>query len=229
MTTIQPTFLLKSIKVADILTKYLAGEFATFVPTAKIKIITNTPLSSNIPLDVYGTDNTSGLFIYGDKSHNKLTIATSGHKAFTTFMLGGGTVLSGGRCMYCLTDFDHEICGYPVAHETTNVLNEQGLYQVFYTFWIEGVFCSDECSLAHLQQSSRRDSTLANSEMWLKFLYRLKYPEQVLKAACHPSLLDVNGGSITRKKWSENRWNKTGAILIIPTKREFILAQTENA
>jgi hypothetical protein len=232
-TRVTPTFLLKGLDPNRLLADYQAG-FFTRQPTIKSKI--TIAQNTTILAPTYGTTNHSPIFCVKDRNNCSIIIATTGHSDFEVFTRTGGQLPIGGRCEHCKEDFTEVSVGYPVAYQENMVLTnddpnpKNAHYRILYVFWVEGKFCSFECALGYIRiilshQSDYRDTTIRDSERLLKLLYKLMYPTAgVLRPAQDPRLLRVNGGSLTKEQWQDNRhvYIRSDRILMIPAKVEYV-------
>lgn len=138
----------------------------------------------------------------------------------------------GGRCDFCKKDYPHTTMGYPVGYQELTVLTNDdpnprnAHYRILYAFWVEGEFCSFECTLGYIKiilsrPSDYRDTTIRDSEKLLKILYKLMYPTaQPLRPAQDLRLR----GSLTDEEWKDPRhvYVRTDRILMIPAKVEYV-------
>ncbi len=232
-TRVMPTFLLKGVDPAKLLSDYHAGVFSRPIPVkAPIRVAHN----SSVLAPTYGTSNQDPIFTIKDRNNNSVVIATSNHAPFETFTSSGGTLPKGGRCEFCRDDFEHTIIGYPLAYEEETILTPsmedptQSVYRVIYIFWVEGRFCSFECCLAYVRNTmmrpaDHRDTMIRDSERMLKLLHKLSYPASgSLRTAQDPRLLKCNGGPLSREEWLDQRHTfvRTDRVLMIPAKAEYI-------
>lgn len=230
-TKVTPTFLLKGIDPQKIISDYQAGVFST--PThakQKIKISQNSTILS----PSYGSSNQDAIFCIKDKNNCSTVVATSGHEDYQIYTRTGGFLPKGGRCELCKEDFVETAIGYPVGfNEHTILTNDDSdinnaKYRTLYIFWVEGRFCSFECSLGFVQmilsKPFDRDNTLLDSEFLLKLLFKLMHPLGNLRASQDPRLLKTNGGSLTKEQWQDKKhiYVRTERILMIPVKVEYI-------
>lgn len=224
---INPTFFLKGIDPQKLFLEYQSGVFSRQpVQKTKIEITQNTAILANS----YGTNNYSPMFSIKDRNNCSVVIATTNNKSFEVFTKSGGELVSGGRCDYCKEDFNTIRVGYPIAFQETIILDTQSQYRTLYTFWVEGIFCSFECTLAYIKlMLSRpyeyRDSVMNDSERLLKLLYKLMYPNgKPLLPAQDPKLLNTNDGPLSKEEWKENKhtYLRSDRILILPVKVEYI-------
>lgn len=228
--SIRPTFLLRGVNPTQLRADYDAGVF-TRKPIAKSKI----PIAqANVILaPTYSDKNTDPIFCVKDRHNSNIIIATTSHQDCEIFTSQGGKLPTGGRCELCHDDFTHTAIGYPIAfRETTAVQTVDGKARnrILYTFWVDGRFDSFECALAYVKKhmarpADRRETTLHNSERWLRLMYRLMYPTApALRQAQDPRLLQSNGGSLTRKQWEDERhvWVRTDRVIAMPAKVEYM-------
>lgn len=232
-TRVTPTFLLKGLDPAKLISDYQSGFFSR-APTTKSKIKISQTTAILAP--TYGNSNFSPVFTVKDKHNSTVVIATTGHDNLNIFTKTGGQLPVGGRCDFCKEDFQHTCIGYPVGYQEITVLTntdtdiKNAKYRILYTFWIEGEFCSFECALGWVNMilsrpADHRDTTLRDVGKMLKFLYRLMYPnESTLRPAQDPHLRISNRGSLTKEEWKDNRhiYVRTDRILMIPVKVEYI-------
>lgn len=232
-TRVTPTFLLKGLDPNKLIADYQAGVFSRPITNKqKIKISNNAAILA----PAYGSTNHSPIFRVKDRNNCSVIIATTGHSDFEVFNTKCGELPTGGRCDYCKEDFVVTSVGYPVEYKETTILTNdsndprQARYRILYTFWVEGKFCSFECALGYVRNvlsrpADYRDTTLRDSERMLKSLYKLMHPNAgILRPAQDPRLLQVNGGSLTREEWQNNKhvYIRTDRILMIPAKVEYV-------
>jgi len=242
---VNPTFLLKGIDYYKVLSDYHKGVFTRNVITkTKIQIA-----NYNILAEVYSTSTDDRIFSMKDCTNNEIICTTSGYKDVEIFTSTGGNLQIGGRCEYCRDDYTTETIGYPLYYKDLKVLTNQtdlsnngvkphclsnngddAIYKVYYTFWVEGRFCSFECALSYINnmlssQPKYRDVNIRDADKLLKFMYKCLYPDaHNLTLAQDPRLLLVNGGSLTREEWlnKKNIYKKTNNIIMIPVKVEYV-------
>lgn len=224
-TGIVPTFLLKGISFNEVFKKYKNGYFTEEKEKCQI-ISAKVDLTLN---PAYSTDRESGVFTCKDKHNKNYVIATTGHENIRLYMEDLEN-LKGGRCHYCAEDFEGDRVGYPVKHEE-NPIVENGVYRIINVFWTEGIFCSFECCLAFVRKNmikpyNFRDIGMEDSELLLKYLYRLMYPNnETLKPAPDLGLLISNGGSLTHKEWhsGKHEFMRSIKITTVPAKTEYFM------
>jgi len=115
------------------------------------------------------------------------------------------------RCLHCTFDFDWEPVGNLLSYSNFSV-NENGEIGHFHKFTMGDTdFCCDfECQLALTQneKSKRclyRRSDFANSEVMLRLLYSLLYPDEgELRPAMDKRLYDLNNGHLTRDEYKSH-------------------------
>lgn len=229
---VNPTFLLKGIDYYKVLKDYNDGVY-TRTSCLKSKLT----LNNNIILsDVFGSSNDERIYCLKDNHNNDIICTTSGFKNVEVFTKSGGHLPMGGRCEYCREDYTTETIGIPLEYEEFTILTNKGLdddkpvYKLYYTFWVDGKFCSFECVLSFVltmlsTHPKYRDITYKESDKLLKFMYKLLYPNsEELRSAHDPRLLIVNGGSLTKEEWQNNKvfYKKTNNIIMIPVKVEYI-------
>jgi hypothetical protein len=231
-TRIIPTFLLKGLNPNQLLIDYQSGFFSRqSISKSKIAIVQNKPILA----PVYGTTNHSSIFTIKDKNNCSIVIATTGHADFEVFTTSGGKLPTGGRCDLCKEDFTETAVGYPVGYKEITVLTNDdsnvrnARYRIIYAFWVEKRFCTFECALGYVRMilvrpSDYRDTTIRDAERLLKTLHKLMYPNSgPLRPAQDPSLLIINGGSLTKEQWQDQRhvYIRTNRVLMIPAKIEY--------
>lgn len=232
-TRVTPTFLLRGVDPNKLLLDYQSGFFSRPIgQKQKIKIAQNTAILA----PTYGSTNYSPVFCIKDKNNCSVIIATTSHSDFEVFTKTGGQLPTGGRCDFCKDDFKDVAIGYPLGYQELTVLTNydkdvsKSRYRILYTFWVEGKFCSFECSLGYIRlilsrPADQRDTTLRDSERMLKMLYKLMYPTAgPLRPAQDPRLLKTNSGSLSKDEWQDTRhiYIRTDRILMIPAKVEYI-------
>lgn len=247
ITQINPTFILRGIDPAKVVSKYNEGLFETVTfPKEKVRLAD----TSIAVVPSYGTNAYSPIYSLKDKNSKPIIMATSNHVAFEVFTTSGGKPLMGGRCEWCREDFKHESCGVAVAHKKIvfTVFNGVGvldpsdlgpfdyqdekgiIYRDTNTFWTEGIFCDMECALAQAELYSRlpfyrQDVHYVDSLSLTRYLHRLLYPDSPpLTPAPDYRLLKSNGGSLTYEEYKNKRYTykRTSNILLIPAKISYI-------
>lgn len=220
------SFLLRGINPTKIFNDYHNGKFSNkelFIPVTKAKISELTTILA----PEYGTSPADAIYTFKDKNNIPVIIATTNHKAYEIYRKNSVQAM-GGRCEWCLQDFPHLAIGIPVAvAEKFLAVKEGDKYsnQRTFCFWVEGIFCSFECVLAHIHRFLSLDSTRGNyydnSESLLKFLHKLQFPqENKLHPHPHPRLLKLNGGSLEVKDYykTTHTYHKTPNIVLLPAK-----------
>jgi hypothetical protein len=231
---VNPTFLLKGVDFYKVLKDYNDGVY-TRLDSTKQKL---TLANNNILADIYSLSNDDRFFSVKDPFNNEIICTTSGYKDVEVFTTNGGCLSIGGRCEYCRDDYKTETIGIPIAYKEFTVLtnksldqnNNKPIYNVYYTFWVDGRFCSFSCALSHINKllSSHPkyiDVIYRDSDKLLKFMYKCLYPNNPpIKQAQDPKLLMINGGSLTREEWENPKYyyKKTSNIIMIPSKIEYI-------
>lgn len=232
-TRVNPTFLLKGIDPNVVIRDYVQGKFSR-QPIQKEKI--QIAHASSIIAPTYGNSNHLPVFAVQDRNNGKVIYATTGHEDLEVFTRTGDMPETGGRCLYCVRDYTGMRTGYPIAYQEQTVLTNASMdprdakYRVFYTFWVEGSFCSYECALSYLnlhgnKSADYRDPTMRDAEQMLHQLYNLIHPNS---GVLHPSqdhrLLKCNGGSLTDAEWGDvkHQYRRTDRILLIPAKVEYL-------
>lgn len=215
-----PTFVLKGVTLEEIVKKYRSGYFSRSVEEAnlgkqKIKLARKMELLAPI----YGSSNDDAMFTIRDKNNRASIFVTTNNKGYECFKLGVGTLPRGGRCKNCLSDFTEEIIGYPIHYEEKLILVGDK-YKIYHYFWVVGCFCTFECALNYIVERH-----LTEFEQFLRFLYRLVYPNsgQLIKAN-DGELLDINHGPLTREQWLDKKhvYIRTKKIVMLPSKEEYI-------
>jgi hypothetical protein len=250
---VNPTFLLKGVDFYKVLKDYNDGVY-TRVESTKQKL---TLANNNILADIYSLSNDDRIFSVKDPFNNEIICTTSGYKDVEIFTTTGGCLSIGGRCEYCRDDYKTETIGIPIAYKEFTFLTNKGIsstnniltdndnltknniltendncpkYKVYYTFWVDGRFCSFSCALSHIDKLLSThpkyvDVIYRDSDKLLKFMYKCLYPNNPpIKQAQDPKLLMINGGSLTREEWENPKYNykKTNNIIMIPSKIEYI-------
>jgi hypothetical protein len=227
-TKVVPTFLLKSVNPEKLLRDYYNGAFSR-LPEKKNKISMHSNVDILAPL--YGDDNSSAIFCLKDKNNCDVIRTTTGFNDYEIFINSGGKLPVGGICEHCKEYFDTTIVGYPLNYEEKIILMpETQKYKIIYVFWVEGRFCSFECALGYVRimlskPADYKDTTIRDSESLLKLLYKLMYPDaSILRPAQEPRLLKINGGSLTREQWQNNKhvYMRTDKIITMPAKVEYL-------
>lgn len=229
-TRVTPTFLLKGVEQQKLISDYQQGYFS--VPRKKSKII----ISEDTPIldKIYSTSNSEPIFSFKDNYNNNIIIATTGHDDFEIYTRSGGKLQEGGRCNFCRQDFTEIAIGYPIKQQELSILTrnekDQEIYRNIYVFWVDGKFCKFSCALAHIRNmlaksSEYRDPTMSDSERLLKQMYKLVYPNSgVLRPSQDPNLLKINGGSLTKEEWENEKhvYIRTDKIIMQPVKVEYV-------
>lgn len=225
ITAVIPTFVLRRIDTSSILEKYKNGEFCIIKdpPTTPIKLAD----VEVIVAPEYGTSSHEPIFTMKDRSSRSLIVATSNCLQYETFTKTGGELVKGGLCEWCKMEFKHESVGIPIASKEEILFHPDGRVTQKPVYWVEGIFCDEECALAHLKtfMKASRDPHYLNSEVALRNMYSYKYPNTgALKPANDYRLIKERGGSIPYSEWKgkKNYYIRTTTVLIIPAKVEYL-------
>lgn len=220
---INPTFLLKGVEPNRVLIDYNDGVFNRATSEIMMTKFVGGG-TKDVLAPTYSKSNKEAIFAIKDRNNNDIVLASSNHKSFEVYTKTGGDLRTGGRCKYCLADFQHTIIGYPLAHEEHMYLINN-TYKYKDVFWVEGCFCSFECAAGFLEMFHETDVTRAHSRELLEYLYKLTYPlNGSLISKNDPDLLDIHGGSLTYEQWSDKRhkYLRTDRIILIPAKTIFL-------
>lgn len=245
---ISPSFLLKGLDPISVINKYQSGFFSSITAGKALTIELSKKNAGPTLAPVYGTSNSESVFSFKDRHNSNIVIATSNHQNYETFRRNGGHLQCGGRCDFCKEDFEHTVIGYPIAFQENVVLTNadmdvnSAVYNIIYVFWVEGTFCSFECALGYLNlirspSIHQSDLTLKDSEMYLKLMYKLMYPQNgILRPAQDPKLLkevsnnnntsmvSIHHGSLSREEWSDPKhtYMRTDRVALFPVKVEYL-------
>ena len=161
------------------------------------------------------------------KNNCKEYYATSGHEAFLYFR-ENDSYPNGGRCYYCLCDFDNIPLGYPLEHEKI-IKNIDKNYIVKHVFWVEGIFCSFECVYSYIKMYKNVCNSFDTyksilSNQLLILMYKLCYPNESIKSNPDFKLLKSNGGSLEENEWRNGKhtYKRTGKLFLAPIKAEYL-------
>lgn len=226
--SINPTFLLKGVDPAKIIHDYNNGVFNR-APLAKSKIKLASTRAIMAPQ--YGSSNNDAIYSIRDKYNSNNIFVTTGHNDCQVFTKTGGKLPIGGFCPSCEKNFTCTAVGYPIAfQENTIMCPRENVYKIIYVFWVDGAFCSFECTLGYLRRNFSRycnyqDNSTRDSEELLKFLYNIMHPNAgPLRPSQDVRLLESKGGSLNDDAWTDEKhiYVKTDRIILIPCKNEYI-------
>ena len=220
---VNPTFLIHSIDIKNIKKLYEEGYFFREIPKkTKLEFYDNmnfmAPSSDHEKLGIYSCIK---------NNHCREFYATSGHIAFSYYR-ENGNFPKGGRCFYCLCDFEQEPLGYPLNYEK-DIKIKNKKYEVYHYFWIEGIFCSFECVYGYIKMYKNVCNSFDTfksvySNQLILLMFKLCYPNETLKENPDFKLLKSNGGSLERKDWQSgiHKYKRTGKLFLAPIKAEYL-------
>lgn len=248
ITTITPTFLLKSVDAIKVLHDYLNGihpssrklNHGTSASTCNLFALTPT----------YGTSVDSESYTYRHRNNIQSRVVTTNHELYskTSELLDSKPVSSTslpvhGKCMWCRIPIEHSPVGIPTSVEyisarqnVVNPLKAELVKKLIDTgtmrFDVDGQFCTFECCFAGLKQlyppyHLMRNPLYMDSEQLLRLLYSSIYPnaKSFVQPAPDWRLLRDNGGPLEPKEFFSGThiFIKTTNLVILPIKVEYVV------
>lgn len=124
------------------------------------------------------------------------------------------------KCHYCFNSVDTDYVGYPIKYWETSEQKEDKMSTTF-NFAIRGCFCSFNCSMAFIKRENAFDDKIS----LLNFMFKLIYPNKILRPAKNYLLLQENGGPLNRNEWMEESlvYKLTNRVKIFDTSREYLI------
>lgn len=212
---IKPTFLLKGINPFALADDYDNGKLKLNDLKVEKAKITTVVLANN-----RGKTFRQGIYCFRNRDNVLQTLATSGAKNFS-FYDEKGENKKGGICMVCRDEFKGQSIG--VIVKLSQDKDTISVYSL-------GTTCGFRCSL-RLTRSLRRERNSINfihSEQFLKFVYRRMYPDKPdLTPSPDPLLLDINGGSLNRDEYDDNKYVYVNVpnLILYPAKEQYLRFQ----
>lgn len=212
---INPLLCLSRVVYADVLAKYRAGEYASLLQLASLKM-TQAPKIA-VPIS---SDEWSGVYKTRDRYDNPLVIATTGTDDLVRYVRSG-EMPAGGRCDYCKEDIAGTVVGIPRFVAEQALLHEGHTVRLT-TFWTEGRCCCFECALACIKRNVEYQSTEAETN--LRRMYRLQGHGGQLTARPDVRLRLCEGGSLSDEEWKSTTtvYLNTLHSVCIPLKTEYL-------
>lgn len=225
-------FLIRGVRPDDVFAKYLEGKFKTATLPEKREINTKIPKMQN-----YGTDpETSQIYYYTDRQSRRVIVATGNHKPYIQFVHNNydpHTVIDLSEmnypCYWCrrpLEKYRKTVTGIPIKINRT-VTDQTGIFSVDCDDY--GCYCDDRCAYASLKANYRnpvalRDSLWEDSESLMRYIYRMKYGDQILKEAKDFRLLKINGGPLDDDEYDSYQnhdFEQSCNVIYLPIKRTY--------
>jgi hypothetical protein len=157
----------------------------------KIKILET---NRNIFREKYSENRDDVIHCERTRNNDEIIIYSDSQLDFE-FYKATGSISSGGRCEFCLDDIKDKHIGYPVKIDFKNKR---------YIFYIEGRFCSHECSYGFIfnyfnisNHNEKYLDILSN----IKTLFYLLFEKDDLICPPNPRFLKSNGGHMERSEW----------------------------
>ena len=213
-----PKFVLKNIDPKEIMKDYLEGKYENIeLPTSRIKFSD----VFHITTPGYGSSPEEARYQFKDKNNTSIVIVTSNCRDYDIFKRASHFG-EGGRCDWCKRDFDNEPVRIPIRKEEFKKSDK-----TYYFFWCEDECCDFSCALAHTIRESYRDHLYKCAEDYLRLLFRLCYPGEVLvKAPCF-RLYKGNKGPLNDEEYKKQlyKYRRTTNVILFPAKVEYIQEQ----
>lgn len=148
--SIEARFILRKIDFNDIIKKYKEKYFTRVNSRKEITLSE----AINFETKIFEKDNR--FFIVKDKYNSEIIFFRNKFQPIK-------------RCFFCIRDFETEILGYPITYKE---INDSG--NIKYIFYLEGNFCSFECTLGYLLNHEKCNEYI----ILLNLLFNLLYPEE---------------------------------------------------
>ena len=205
---------LKRLNPVVILRRYLAGEFKDIkIPDKKIKITSFVNLNKKI-----GTDRTSEIYKFRNKTNTGQLIVTTNQKSFEN-------TNKINHCIWCRRLINTKPIGIPVSMEYNKKSKET-------LFYIEDTYCNFSCALAGLKRLRSchriyKDPLYMDADQMLHLMYHTAYPSQKCKRIIEAKdwrLLDINGGPLSNSEYENDNmeYSQITNLVLSPIKRQYI-------
>jgi hypothetical protein len=215
-----PKFLLRGIDPKVLSEKYYAGEYANVSepPSA----VFNLQEVNHVSIPNYGNNPDLPCYEFKDKNNISVVIITSNNGHYKFFQKKE-VLKKGGRCFWCLQDFDHERTPVPIRMEKKI---DPKTNESYYFFWTEGILCNPQCALAYAKREALYDPLYKDSEFYLQFWHGLLHPhssEKFLIPAPDYRLLKANEGHLDIADYRKNIYDyqRSTNTILIPAKVEY--------
>ena len=221
---ITENLVIRRIDPAEMLRRYFAGEFRKVtMPTGKITISTSfVDLSQRV-----GTDQTSEIYRFTDKTNSGQIIVTSNHGQYKYAKDGSetGEDRPTACCLWCRREINTIPIGIPIEMETNRHTNQ-------IVFNVEDTYDTFGCALAALKKiyschSMHKDPLYMDAEQLLHCLYHKMYPDKIgerIVEAPDWRLLRSNGGPLEDEEYDSDLvgYVQLPNVVTLPVKRQYI-------
>jgi hypothetical protein len=186
------------------------------IPKSKIKIQKEVKKLDNIGIDADSE-------IYHTVQNNtNVRIITNNHKTYSEYVIDHENnlkyngLLPGGMCMWCRRE-----CKNPIGIPIKMIFDKKKNISIY---WMLHKFCTFNCSYAFLKLVISKDSVYTDSECLLRKLFYFLYPKNTLRESPDWTLLDINGGPLTKDKFfcEKYEYRKLLGIVFFPCKQQYI-------
>ncbi len=223
--TIRPTFRLKGVDPQQVIQRYLNGEYRSLtLPKAKVSVSV-----ADISLDRKLTNNYDDeVYEFTDRSGQRQRIVTVNYSTFEAKRTGKSVT---HLCRWCRLPIEAttDPIGIPMLQEYDPVNNIS-------TFHTEGTYNCFECVYAHIKACTQtpwpiRNQGYCSSEILLRRLFSICYPEEKLYPAPDWILLNSNGGSLTSKEYFSkyHLYKQLSMVRLFPVKLEYVVVERPRA
>jgi len=224
MIKVTETFMLRKIIPKEITIKYFKGSYINKkLPTDKVKTNKNfIKLGKQI-----GSDSSSEIYRFTDKSNNIQTVLTTNHEHYSYIKdKQDGKLVDNPliRCRYCKRNHMKNPIGVPVRMDIDKNNNA--------VFSVTDLCCDFGCAFSHLKSINKCDRfykgpLYMNAEQMLLCLYYRLYPDKRgthIRSKPHPDLLRSNGGPLTDEEFDRDtaQYFPLSNVTILPTKKQFL-------
>jgi hypothetical protein len=210
--SINPTFLLRGVDPVASLEAYKSGKYSR---------VTEPPSSVSpvgpVSLVINNSGPDSEFYTYRNKNNSHMHVITTNHKAYRAVI--DNVPYLPKCCLWCRGPIEADPIGIP----TKLVVDSDNNYIFFLD---RPSYCSFECCFAEICRDNLRcvrDPLHGDSEVLLKFFFRLATGQEELRAAPDWWLLDTNGGPLSREEYRLHRYTRTPNIVTLPIKVSYML------
>jgi len=218
----KPNFVLKGIDPNEIKKKYNEGKYNNLrFPSSKIRLSNISHVSTTI----YGSSPDDPKYQFKDKNNMSIVVVMSNTKDYEIYLRGIFENARGGRCWWCLRDFEHKPVQIPIRMEKMNREDK-----TYFCFWSENSrYCGYRCAYAWVLRQALMDPLYKLSDYYLRMIFHFQYPNESLNPATDPRLLEIHGGCLTNEEFDKNnyRYQRTSNVVLLPAKVEYLQDKTE--
>lgn len=224
------TITLRRIDPVSFLRRYLAGEFVNVkIPVKKIKISSFVNLNQKI-----GTDQTSEIYKFRNKTNSGQMIVTTNHKNFHSKTSQSSNSSQNQKtqitpvinyCIWCRRLIKDQPIGIPVSMEHNRKTKET-------VFYVEDSYCGFSCALAGLKRLRSchrlyKDPMYMDADQMLHLMYhkahQTKKGTRIVEAK-NWRLLDINGGPLSDSEYDNKsiKYTELSNLVLSSVKRQYI-------